>query len=115
MPAAVRHPLHNLWDRQLDHLDMASAATPSRDYALLAKLGALPGDTLLTTREAATMLGYSPETLRKWRDQGRGPKWRPVSARPRYELREHRLASAQSLRARLVRNLRNGISRRSGL
>lgn len=36
---------------------------------------------LLTTKEAAAMLGIKPQTLRKWRMKGYGP--RPVKGLPR--------------------------------
>ncbi|MFX0546121.1 helix-turn-helix transcriptional regulator [Roseovarius sp. S1116L3] len=32
-------------------------------------------DKLLTTKEAAILLRLSPQTLEKWRTQGRGPKF----------------------------------------
>lgn len=31
--------------------------------------------SLLTTVEAAELLNYSPETLKQWRSQGRGPAY----------------------------------------
>lgn len=40
----------------------------------------------LNTREAATVLGKSTDTLRRWRCDGTGPKWRMVGKRAGYDL-----------------------------
>lgn len=38
-------------------------------------------ESLLTTREAAQLLGLQPRTLREWRRRGKGPSYYRVSAR----------------------------------
>jgi hypothetical protein len=39
-------------------------------------VGQIPGDPLLTTRQAAAILSDSPETLKKWRQRpGKGPEF----------------------------------------
>lgn len=41
---------------------------------------------LLTTEQAAAWLGVQPYTLRRWRSDGRGPRWVRVGRLSRYRL-----------------------------
>jgi hypothetical protein len=38
-------------------------------------LAEIPTDRMLTTKQAATILGMAAETLKKWRQRGTGPKY----------------------------------------
>ncbi|WP_099720833.1 helix-turn-helix domain-containing protein [Bifidobacterium choerinum] len=40
---------------------------------------------LYSSSEAARILGISPDTLRRWRDAGRGPAYILVGSRYKYE------------------------------
>lgn len=40
----------------------------------------------MTERDVATALGVSPAALRKWRGEGRGPKWVKLGRLVRYRL-----------------------------
>ena len=49
----------------------------------------MPLDLFLTTKQAAVILGRSPETLKKWRQHGKGPKFvRHSDGAIRYSLNE---------------------------
>lgn len=39
---------------------------------------------LIDTRQAASLLGVSPETLRAWRVRGQGPAWHKLGKACRY-------------------------------
>src|SRR5690242_8636200 len=43
---------------------------------LLKVLAALPGIALLTSKEAAIYINTTPEVLRVWRSQGKGPRYK---------------------------------------
>ena len=47
-----------------------------------------PQKPFLTTREAATWLGLTPNTLEKWRVQGGGPAYRKHGRYVRYHLED---------------------------
>jgi hypothetical protein len=42
---------------------------------LLQEIQQLPGDALLTTQQAAALLGTSPSVLANWRSRRRGPSY----------------------------------------
>lgn len=50
------------------------------DYSL----PSLPSEPAMTTVEAARLLGYSPAALRKWRREGRGPRYLRTGRSIRY-------------------------------
>jgi hypothetical protein len=76
-----------------------SAQTPSRNALEIKRLTApletpiavqpMPLDLFLTAKQAAVILGRSPETLKKWRQHGKGPKFvRHPDGAIRYSLNE---------------------------
>jgi len=52
---------------------------------LLEVLAALPGIALLTSKEAAIYINTTPEVLRVWRSQGKGPRYKGRGHFVRYE------------------------------
>ena len=47
-------------------------------------IGGLPDDALLTSRQVEVLSGYTDQALKKWRREGRGPRFVTVEGRPRY-------------------------------
>lgn len=45
-----------------------------------------PDDAFITSKELAVLTGYSPLTVKLWRQRGRGPKATIVGTRPRYRV-----------------------------
>lgn len=65
-------------------LEHVSKLLASRQAAIAAAQQS--GALLVTTGEAATILGVSKRTLEYWRVWGRGPTFRRVGSRVRYDL-----------------------------
>jgi hypothetical protein len=60
--------------------------------------GTLPGVALLTTRQAASYMGFSPRTLEDWRLKGCGPVFRKFPSSVRYKLDDLASFIAQAAR-----------------
>jgi len=58
---------------------------PVRRVEVLEVLAALPGTALLTSKEAAIYINTTPEVLRVWRSQGKGPRYEGRGHFVRYE------------------------------
>jgi len=58
---------------------------PVRRVEVLEVLAALPGTALLTSKEAAIYINTTPEVLRVWRSQGKGPRYKGRGHFVRYE------------------------------
>jgi hypothetical protein len=52
---------------------------------VLKVLAALPGTALLSSKEAAIYINTSPDVLRVWRSQGKGPRYKGRGYFVRYE------------------------------
>jgi predicted site-specific integrase-resolvase len=55
-------------------------------------------DRLLTTEETAEVFGVAPNTLEKWRVEGRGPKFIHIGRRVRYRATDITTYLAESTR-----------------
>jgi len=61
---------------------------PMGRVEVLEVLAALPGTALLTSKEAAIYINTTPEVLRVWRSQGKGPRYKGRGHFVRYEKRD---------------------------
>lgn len=51
----------------------------------------------MTTEEAAAYLGITPYTARRWRSDGRGPRWVKVGRLSRYRVKDLEAYAEQHL------------------